>query len=283
MIPRLSDNKQMVKMLSDAIKEVYASVYYKASKAYMTATANVIDEEKMGIILQEVCGNRHDEIYYPTLSGVARSINYYPIGSEKAEDGIVNIAFGLGKLIVEGGLSLRFSPKYPRKILQLSSPESALRDSQKEFCALDLNIESFVPSTDDGVNILKIDIKDLKNEAALKYIASTYDRNNNVLRDGISYNGKRVITFASILQHKTFPLAEILSTLLEIGQQEMNNPIEIEFAANLETPPGTPKIFNFLQIRPIVHTEEAHSINLDHIKAEETIILLRISAWKWSF
>ena len=156
MIPRLPDNKQMVKMLSDAIKEVYASVYYKASKAYMTATANVIDEEKMGIILQEVCGNRHGEIYYPTLSGVARSINYYPIGSEKAEDGIVNIAFGLGKLIVEGGLSLRFSPKHPKKILQLSSPETALRDTQKEFCALDLNIDSFVPSTDDGVNILKL-------------------------------------------------------------------------------------------------------------------------------
>jgi CheY-like chemotaxis protein len=272
MIPRLTDNKQMVKVLSDAIKEVYASVFYKVSKAYMTATANVIDEEKMGIILQEVCGKRHGEIFYPTLSGVARSINYYPIGSEKAEDGIVNIAFGLGKLIVEGGLSLRFSPKYPKKILQLSSPEAALRDSQKEFCALDLNINSFIPSTDDGVNILRIDIKDLENEAALKYIASTYDRNNNVLRDGISLSGKRVITFSNILQHKTFPLAEILSTLLEIGQQQMNNPVEIEFAANLETPAGTPKIFNFLQIRPIVHSEEAHNINLDHIKTEETII-----------
>ncbi|MCX6254322.1 MAG: phosphoenolpyruvate synthase, partial [Bacteroidia bacterium] len=272
MIPRLPDNKLMVKMLSDAIKEVYASVYYKGSKAYMTATANVIDEEKMGIILQEVCGNRHGEIYYPTLSGVARSINYYPIGSEKAEDGIVNIAFGLGKLIVEGGLSLRFSPKHPKKILQLSSPEAALKDTQKEFCALDLNIDSFIPSTDDGVNILKIDIKDIDNDGALKYVASTYDRNNNVLRDGIIHTGKRVITFSNILQHKIFPLADILNTLLEIGQQEMNNPIEIEFAANLETPAGTPKIFNFLQIRPIVHTEEAHSINLDHIKTEQTII-----------
>ena len=272
MIPRLADNKLMVKMLSDAIKEVYASVYYKVSKAYMTATANVIDEEKMGIILQEVCGNRHGEIYYPTLSGVARSINYYPIGYEKAEDGIVNIALGLGKLIVEGGLSLRFSPKHPKKILQLSSPEAALRDTQKVFLALDLNFNSFIPSTDDGVNILKIDIKDLNNDGAMKYVASTYDRNNNVLRDGIIHPGKRVITFSSILQHKTFPLADILSTILEIGQQEMNNPIEIEFAANLETPPGTPKIFNFLQIRPIVHTEEAHSINLDHIKPDQTII-----------
>jgi hypothetical protein len=259
-------------MLSDAIKEVYASVYYKASKAYMTATANVIDEEKMGIILQEVCGTRHGDLYYPTLSGVARSINYYPIGSEKAEDGIVNIAFGLGKLIVEGGLSLRFSPKYPRKILQLSSPDTALRDTQKEFCALDLNTDSFVPSTDDGVNIKRIEIKDLTNEAALKYVASTYDRNNNVLRDGIIHPGKRVITFANILQHKTFPLAEILHTLLEIGHREMNNPVEIEFAANLESAPGTPKIFNFLQIRPIVHTEETQNINVEHVKPADTII-----------
>ncbi len=272
MIPRIPDNKQMVKMLSDAIKEVYASVYYKASKAYMTATANVIDEEKMGIILQEVCGNRHGEIFYPTLSGVARSINYYPIGSEKAEDGIVNIAFGLGKLIVEGGLSLRFSPRYAKKILQLSSPETALRDTQKEFCALDLNTGSFVPSTDDGVNILRIDIKDMHNDTALKYVASTYDMNNNILRDGIIQSGKRIITFSSILQHKTFPLADILNTLLEIGQREMNNPVEIEFAANLETPAGTPKIFNFLQIRPIVHTEETYNINLDHIKTKDTIV-----------
>jgi DNA-binding response OmpR family regulator len=272
MIPRLPDNKLMVKMLSDAIKEVYASVYYKASKAYMTATANVIDEEKMGIILQEICGNRHGDIYYPTLSGVARSINYYPIGSEKAEDGIVNMAFGLGKLIVEGGLSLRFSPKYPKKVLQLSSPETALRDTQKEFCALDLNINSFIPSTDDGVNIMKIDIKDLNNEAAMRYVASTYDRNNNMLRDGIMHPGKRVMTFAGILQHKTFPLADILTTLLEIGQREMNNPIEVEFAANLETPAGTPKIFNFLQLRPIVHTEEAQHINLEHVVKEDTIV-----------
>ncbi len=272
MIPRVPDNKQMVKMLSDAIKEVYASVYYKDSKAYMTATANVIDEEKMGIILQEVCGNRHGDMYYPTLSGVARSINYYPIGSEKAEDGIVNIAFGLGKLIVEGGISLRFSPKHPRKILQLSSPETALRDTQKEFCALDLNIESFVPSTDDGVNILTNSIKSLDNDRALKYIASTYERNNNMLRDGIIHQGTRVITFANILQHKMFPLAEILSTLLELGQKEMNNPVEIEFAANLETPAGTPKIFNFLQIRPIVHTEETQTTNLDRVLKEQTII-----------
>ena len=272
MMPRHPENKMMVKMLSDAIKEVYASVYYKGSKAYMTATANVIDEEKMGIILQEVCGNRHGDIFYPTISGVAQSINYYPIGSEKASDGIASIAFGLGKLIVEGGLSLRFSPKHYKKILQLSSAETALRDTQKEFRALDMRIDSFVPSTDDGVNILKLGINDVINDGGMKYVASTYDYNNNILRDGINHPGKRIITFANVLQNKLFPLADILSTLLDLGQKEMNNPIEIEFAANLETPPGAPKIFNFLQIRPIVHTDETSFINLANIKPEQTII-----------
>lgn len=272
MIPRHPDNKIMVKMLSDAMKEVYASVYYRGSKAYMTATANVIDEEKMGIIIQEVCGNRHGDIFYPTLSGVAQSINYYPIGSEKAEDGIANIAFGLGKLIVEGGLSLRFSPRHYKKILQLSSVEAALRDTQKEFRALDLNIDSFVPSTDDGVNILKLGVNDINNDGAMKYVASTYDYDNNILRDGISHPGKRIITFSNVLQHKLFPLADILNTLLDLGQYEMNNPIEIEFAANLETPPGAPKIFNFLQIRPIVHTDETSVISLGNIRTADTII-----------
>ena len=272
MIPRVSDNKMMVTLISDAIKEVYASVYYRGSKAYMTATSNVIDEEKMGIILQEVCGSRHGDIYYPTFSGVARSLNYYPIGSEKAEDGIANIAFGLGKLIVEGGLSLRFSPRHASKILQLSSPEAALRDTQKEFRALDMNIESFVPSTDDGVNIRRIDIRDANNDGAMKFIASTYDYNNNILRDGINHPGKRVITFSNILQHKLFPLSDILTTILELCQHEMNNPVEIEFAVNLETPAGTPKIFYFLQVRPIVQTDESYYINLDNVKPGQTII-----------
>jgi CheY-like chemotaxis protein len=272
MIPRVPDNRQMVQMMSDAIKEVYASVYYKVSKAYMTATSNVIDEEKMGIILQEVCGNRHDNVFYPTLSGVARSINYYPIGSEKAEDGIANVGFGLGKLIVEGGQSLRFSPKHPRKILQLNSPDSAIRESQKIFYALDLDTSSFVPSTDDGVNLLKLNIRDTVNDNAMKYLASTYDFNNHMLYDGIGHPGKKVITFSNILQHNQFPLAEILTTLLEIGSEEMNNPIEIEFAANLETPAGTPKIFSFLQIRPIVHSEEVYNFDIDKVTPEKTII-----------
>ena len=272
MIPRVPDNRLMVQMLADAIKEVYASVFYRGSKAYMTATSNVIDEEKMGIIIQELCGSRHDNIFYPTISGVARSINYYPIGSEKAEDGIANVAFGLGKLIVDGGLSLRFSPRHPKKILQLTSPDIALRETQKVFYALDLNTSSFVPSTDDGVNLLKINIKDANNENAMRYLASTYDHNNNMLYDGISRPGKRIISFSNILQHNQFPLAELLNTLLELGSQEMNNPIEIEFAVNLETPAGTPKVFNFLQIRPVVHDEQSYNIDIENIKPEQAII-----------
>lgn len=272
MIPRVAENRLMVKMLSDAIKEVYASVYYKSSKAYMAATSNVIDEEKMGIVLQEVCGNRHGDVYYPTLSGVARSINFYPIGSEKAEDGIANIAMGLGKLIVDGGTSLRFSPKHPKKVLQLSSPESTLRETQKEFFALDLNIDSFVPSVDDGINIIKRRIKDAESKSTLKHCASSYDLQSNIIRPGISHPGKRIITFDNILKFNTFPLAEILDELLALGQKEMGNPIEIEFAANLEMQAEMPKVFNFLQIRPIVDNDQSQQVDMESIKKEQTII-----------
>ncbi|MEE4214870.1 MAG: PEP/pyruvate-binding domain-containing protein [Bacteroidales bacterium] len=273
MMPRVSDNPVMVKMLSDAIKEVYASVYYKSSKAYMTATSNVIDEEKMGIIIQEVCGARHGDIYYPTFSGVARSINFYPIGSEKAEDGIANIAMGLGKLIVDGGVSLRFSPKYPAKILQLNSPETALKETQKMYYALDLDSSSFVPSVDDGVNIKKLKINDEVSTTTLRKVASTYDLNNNIIRPGISYKGKRIITFDNLLKYSSFPLAEVLNYLLELGQKEMGNPVEIEFAANLETESNLPNIFNFLQIRPIVESDHSRIVDLADIRKEDTIIM----------
>ncbi len=272
MIPRVSDNRMMVKLLSDAIKQVYASVYFRSSKAYMMATANVIDEEKMGIILQEVCGNRHGDKYYPTISGVARSINFYPIGSEKAEDGIVNVAFGLGKYIVDGGTSLRFSPRQPKKILQLSSPETALRDTQKEYLSLNLDVASFVPSTDDGINLIRQNIKDVEDESSLRHLASTYDFNNNMIRDGIGTPGKRIITFANILQHGTFPLAEITGSLLELGQKEMNGPIEIEFAVNLENPAPSPHVFNFLQIRPIVTSDHSQAIEIENADKENAII-----------
>lgn len=275
MVPRVEDVEVMHGMICQAIKSVYASVYYKSSKAYMTATSNVIDEEKMGIVIQEVCGNQHGGLFFPTFSGVARSINFYPIGSEKASDGIATVGYGLGKLIVDGGQSMRFSPRYPKKVLQLSSPEMALRQTQKQFYALDMRPESFVPSIDDGVNILKVDIKEANDYPDFRQVASTYDYRNQTLRDGFYDDGSKLVTFSNILKHNTFPLAEILQTLLEIGQKEMNNPIEIEFAVDLDTPKGWPKIFNFLQIRPIVESEQTEDFAWNDIDCEKALLYSR--------
>jgi len=272
MIPKTANSTLMIKMLSDAIKCVYASVYFKASKAYMAATSNVIDEEKMGIVLQEVCGKRYGSRFYPTISGVARSINFYPIDPEKSEDGIVNIAYGLGKQIVDGGISLRFSPKHPKKILQLSSPDMALKDTQKYFYALDMCPTKFSPSSDDGINLVKNEIQSAEKDSSFRYAASTYDYQNNILRDGTIYDGKRVVTFANVLKYDTFPLAEILQTLLEVGQKEMNNPIEIEFAVDLNVEKGEPYVFNFLQIRPIVDNDQTADFDMEDVAKEDTII-----------
>ena len=191
MISKVDNERKMLEMLSCAIKSVYASVYFKASKAYMTATSNVIDEEKMAIILQEVCGKQYGEVFYPTISGVARSTNFYPIAPEKAEEGVANVAYGLGKYIVDGGVTIRFSPHYPKKIIQLSSPEMALRETQRFYYALDMNPDSFKPSVDDGVNILKLPIKSAEGDNALKFVTSTYDYNNHVLRDSFDSEGKK--------------------------------------------------------------------------------------------
>jgi CheY-like chemotaxis protein len=275
MVPRVENPELMHSMVRQAIKSVYASVYFKSSKAYMTATSNVIDEEKMGIVIQEVCGNQYGDWFLPTFSGVARSINFYPIGSEKAEDGIATIGFGLGKLIVDGGVALRFSPKYPKKVLQLSSPELALKQSQKSFYALDMRPESFIPSVDDGVNLLKLDIKDAQHLPDFRQVASTLDYQSHTLRDGFLEEGIKLVTFSNILKHKTFPLADILQTLLEIGQKEMNNPIEIEFAVNLNTPAGWPRVFNFLQIRPIVESEQTEEFNWDQIDCRSALVYSR--------
>lgn len=272
MVPNVDDKELMLKMLQQAIKSVYASVFFKASKAYMVATSNVIDEEKMGIILQEVCGTQHGDVFHPTLSGVARSINFYPIGSEKAEHGIATVGYGLGKLIVDGNVSLRFSPEYPKKVLQISQPDMALKQTQKVFYALDMRPESFKPSIDDGINILKLDISEAHSNADFQYVASTFDYESQSIRDGIQGKGKKIVTFSNILKHNVFPLATILKDLLEIGQKEMNCPVEIEFAANLNTPVGSPKVFNFLQIRPIVENEHTEDFPWNEVKLDDTII-----------
>ena len=274
MIPNIKSNERlMIEKLSEAIKSVYASAYFKDSKSYMTATLNMIDEEKMGVVLQEVIGMKYNERFYPAISGVARSINFYPIAPEKPEDGIVNIAFGLGKYIVDGGNGLRFSPRYPKKVLQLSTPDLALSETQKFFYALDLKPESFSPDTDDTINLLKLKIKDAEGDPVLRLVASTFDYDSHQLKEGIMQSGKRLITFSPQLQHGTFPLAEILQEVLEIGQREMNKPVEIEFAVNLDMPGGDPRVFSLLQIRPIAGRDETIHIDQNSITPENTILI----------
>jgi len=273
MIPKIeNDIRKMVEILSYAIKGVYASVFYKSSKSYMAATQNLIDEEKMSIVLQEVCGSKYGNMFYPTISGVARSVNFYPIAQESPDDGIVNIAFGLGKMIVEGGTSLRFNPRYPKNVLQLSTPELALRDTQKKFLSLDLNPDSFKPSVDEGVNIVERKINDAENDACFKYVVSTYDFHNNIVRDGMYEDGRSIISFAGILKGSLIPMAEVIYDFLQIAKKEMNNHVEIEFAVNMDTKKNNSFVFNFLQIRPIVQNLEVANIKLERIKKEETII-----------
>jgi CheY-like chemotaxis protein len=273
MIPvNKNDMAHTMEILTMAIKSVYASVYFKSSKAYIEATSNVIDEEKMGIVIQEVCGSKYDKMYYPTFSGVARSINFYPIAPEKAEDGIAKIAYGLGKYIVDGGLSLRFSPKYPHNILQLSSSAQAMKETQRYFFALDLDEQNFTASTNDAVNLLRTKVNDITNDPSLRHLVSVYDYNNDILRDGMQGKGKRLMTFAGILQHNTFPLAEILKDLLEIGQKEMNLPIEIEFAVNMSEDKNERHVFNLLQIRPIVESDQSSDIEISETEGEKSII-----------
>jgi len=273
MIPvNKNDPARTMELLTSAIKSVYASVYFKESKAYIEATSNVIDEEKMGIVLQEVCGTMHGESYYPTISGVARSINFYPIKPEKPEDGIAKVAFGLGKYIVDGGVCLRFSPAYPKKILQLSSTKMMLRDTQKQYFALNLKQESYHVSTDDAVNLVRHKIADAAGDPSFRHVASVYDYDSDMVRDGLNYEGKKIVTFAGILQHETFPLAAIVKDLLEIGQKEMNLPIEIEFAVDMDVAPGLPYVFNFLQIRPIVETDQRSNIDIGELDLSTAIL-----------
>ena len=273
MIPYVEDKYEMVRLLSSAIKAVYASVYYKDSKSYMAATHNLIDQEKMAIVLQEVVGSQYGTHFYPAISGVARSINYYPIGNEKTEDGIVNMAFGLGKYIMDGNMGLRFSPPHASNILQLSSLDLALRDTQTQYYALDLDSVAKDFTIDDGFNLLKLRLKESEKEGPLRFVASTYDPQDQIIRDGFYEGGRKIISFANILQHSMFPLSEILEKLLKAGQKEMGRPVEIEFAVDITDQQLAS--FYVLQIRPVVDSKEVVHENLDAIDMNDALLFSR--------
>ena len=272
MIPYDEDIENTLQLLKYAIKGVYASVFFENSKAYMKATANIIDQEKMAIILEEVCGNSYGDRHYPTFSGVARSLNYYPIGHEKPEDGIANVALGLGKYIVDGGVTLRFSPKHPHSILQMSSLDYALKETQTHFLALDLSNKKFHLSTDDGQNLLKISVQDAEKDGTLDQLVSTFDPADQLLRDGDWGEGRKIVSFAHILQNGTFPLAKILEKTLSRGQKDMGRPVEIEFAVEMSPDESGDRTFYLLQIRPIVDTKTMLDEDLEAISDEQLIL-----------
>lgn len=241
-------------MLAAAIKSVYASVYYRDSKAYMTATSNVIDQEKMAVILQSVVGKTYGDHYYPNMSGVLRSINYYPIGNEKAEEGIASLALGLGKYIVDGGQTLRVSPYHPDQVLQTSEMETALRETQTKFYALDMKRVGDDFKVDDGFNIKQLKVKEADADHSLTYIASTFDPYDQVIRDGIYEGGRKIISFCGVLQQDIIPLPRLLQMSMKYGAEAMRRPVEIEFACNIND--DRTADFYLLQIRPIVDSKQ---------------------------
>ena len=267
MIPSVENEDQQLRLLSKAIKSVYASVYFANSRGYITATANVISEEKMAIILQELCGSEESGYFFPTLSGVARSVNFYPIGYEKAEDGICKLAFGLGKAVVDGEQVLRFSPAYPRHVLQTSTPELAMRDTQQVMYALNLKPESFKTSVDDAVNLERIPISDCTRFDSFRRVASTFDYENQRMVDSPLAEGPKAVTFAHILKYGSFPLAPIVKEMLEICESEMNCNVEMEFAAELGT-----GVFNVLQIRPISSDSMRADVDWRSIDCSEALV-----------
>ena len=270
-IPNVDDRSRMLRQLSDAIKGFYASVFYADSKAYMTATSNVIDQEKMAVIIQEVVGARHDDLYFPSFAGVGRSLNYYPIGRERAEDGVAEVAVGLGKYIVDGGLSLRFSPRHPECALQTSELSLALRDTQTRMYALDMSAnETF--RVDDGFNIVRRSVQDIAQTGALRFMVSTFDFRDNVIRDNEAGEGRRVVTFNNILKHNAFPLAQAVDFMLSTGQTEMGRPIEIEFAGMIDRNGELKGRIYWLQIRPIVDRKDMVDEHLLALPDSELIL-----------
>ena len=279
MIPYDEDKYCRLEMLANAIKGVYASVYFRGSKDYMTATSNVIDQEKMAVILQEVVGQQYGTRFYPNVSGVARSVNYYPIGDEKAEEGTVSLAMGLGKYIVDGGTSLRVCPYHPTQVLQMSEMDIALRDTQTSFYALETSIpkDKFgyriktVFQVDDGFNLVRIPVREAEQDGSLQWICSTFDPVDQCIYDGF-YEGRnrKLISFAGVLQNGVWPMPELLRLVLKLGQEEMKRPVEIEFACNINK--DKTGDFYLLQIRPMVDNRMQLDEDLSAIPDEQCLL-----------
>lgn len=277
MVPITENKDQMLRMLDNAIKSVYASVYYNGSRSYIQGTGNLQSEEKMSVLVQDVCGSTHGGLFYPMLSGVARSVNFYPIGNEKGGDGIVNMVFGLGKSVVEGGHTLRFSPRFPKRILQLSQPGLALRDGQRMMYAIDLRPGAFKISRNEGVNLAYVPVS----EAAAGYdypqlVFSTYDESDGRIVPGISVRGPRIVSFDALLKYGKFPLAKALREIMDICRAELSCEAEMEFAADISDGSDGEKLtLRLLQLRPISTHDEGGETDIDNLEKNLSTTYIR--------
>ena len=251
---------ERVTQAEEAIKRVWASAFSQHTKAYFQATAFRLEEEKMAVMLQGIVGAPHGPRFYPDLSGVARSHNFYPSAPMTAEDGIAAVALGLGCAIVEGRACLRFCPRYPLHVPQLSSVAEALETTQREFWALRLSGDGELAMREEAFAL-----DAAETDGTLGRVGSTYSRENDVIYDGLSRRGPRLVTFAPILKQGLFPLADILRVLLAVGQEGVGAPVEIEFAVNLDVPRGRPREFGFLQVRPLALARETEAIELGDV------------------
>ena len=266
------DRRIRLKQLEDAVKLVYASVFLKSAKQYIESLDYKIEEEKMGVIIQEIVGSHHDNFYYPHFSGVTESYNFYPTNGLKAEDGVASLAIGLGKSVVEGNKSFRFCPKHP--VLGSSLQDEASVSSQLYFYAIDTSKNDFDLMNGEDATLVKLPIKKAHEHKVTEHIASVWDYRNNRIVDSLYAEGPRIITFAGILKYKYIPLAQILTEILDIGNKTMGVPVEIEFAVDLSKDPEKNILprFYLLQIRPLIPNKGEIKITKKDIKGGNVLV-----------
>jgi CheY-like chemotaxis protein len=254
--------------LVNAIKFVYASTFLKQAKSYIKSTPHRVEDEKMAVVIQPVVGALYRDCFYPDFSGVARSYNYYPVGQAKPEDGVVNVALGLGKTVVDGGVSLRFTPAFAGILPQFPSIKDMFNFSQRDFYAIAMKHNASVAFLEEDQYLIKQGLERAEKDGVLQYLASTYSRENDAVYDGISFSGPRIINFAHILKNDIFPLAKILQCLLKLSSEAMDCPVEMEFAANLDAANVFPAVFSILQVRPLVVSDELVKVELAETQKE---------------
>ena len=266
------DKESRFRKLIEAIKFVYSSVYFKQAKDYFKATSHKLQEEKMAVIIQEVVGRRHDKRYYPDISGVARSYNFYTSGHARPEDGVVNLALGLGRIIVDEGISWSYSPSYPRSNPPYNSIDDLMKQTQTHFWAVNMGELPFYDPARETEYLVKLDLNEAQKDKSLKFLSSSYDRQSDRIYPGPSPGGPNILNFAPLLVMNQLPLNDLVKKLLKICEEALNAPVEIEFALTLDPEKGIPARFGFLQVRPMVVSHEEVNLGPEELTSELAIV-----------